>query len=84
MRWLLGLFVMLTAAPALAFEGEVDAKSIGNTAAGVVEFQIYVSKNGDGRRIAGRTSSLRRASTTTRSTTLGSRAPRSQRTRSRR
>jgi len=38
---------MLTAAPALAFEGEVDAKSIGNTAAGVVEFQIYVSKNGD-------------------------------------
>jgi hypothetical protein len=38
---------MLAAAPALAFEGEVDAKSIGNAAAGVVEFQIYVSKNGD-------------------------------------
>ncbi len=43
MRWLLGLFVILTAAPALAFEGEVDAKSIGNAEAGAVEFRIYVS-----------------------------------------
>lgn len=47
MRWLLGLFVILTAAPALAFEGEVDAKSIGNAEAGAVEFRIYVSKHGD-------------------------------------
>ena len=47
MRWLLGLLVMLIATPALAFEGEIEAKSIGNGASGVVEFQIYVSKKGD-------------------------------------
>ncbi len=37
---------MLTAAPALAFEGEIDAKSIGN-ADGSVVFKIRVSKKGD-------------------------------------
>lgn len=47
MRWLLGLLVMLITTPALAFEGEIEAKSIGNTASGVVEFRIYVSKKGD-------------------------------------
>jgi len=47
MRWLLGLFVLLTAAPAAAFEGEVEATSIGNERNGVVEFDIYVSKKGD-------------------------------------
>jgi len=47
MRWLLGLFVLLIAAPASAFEGEVEAASTGNERAGVVEFHIYVSKKGD-------------------------------------
>ncbi len=47
MRLLLGLLVTLIAAPALAFEGEIEAKSIGNAASGVVEFQVYVSKKGD-------------------------------------
>jgi hypothetical protein len=47
MRWLLGLFVLLTAAPASAFEGEVEARSTGNERAGIVEFHIYVSKKGD-------------------------------------
>jgi hypothetical protein len=47
MRWFVALVVMLTAAPALAFEGEVDAKSIGNAEGGVVDFKIQVSKKGD-------------------------------------
>ena len=47
MRWLSGLFVLLVAAPALAFEGEIDAKSIGGASADAVEFRISVSKNGD-------------------------------------
>jgi hypothetical protein len=46
MRWFVVLLVMLTAAPALAFEGEIDAKSIGN-ADGSVVFKIRVSKKGD-------------------------------------
>lgn len=47
MRWLVGFFVLLTAAPALAFEGEIEAKSIGDASSGAVNFQIYVAKNGD-------------------------------------
>ncbi len=46
MRWFVALLVTLTAAPALAFEGEIDAKSIGN-ADGAVVFKIKVSKKGD-------------------------------------
>jgi hypothetical protein len=48
MRWLLGLLVMLTAAPALAFEGEIEAKSFGDPSGEDVEFTIYVSDKRDG------------------------------------
>jgi len=47
MRWFVALLVMMTAAPALAFEGEIDAKSIGNAEGGAVQFKIQVSKKGD-------------------------------------
>lgn len=47
MGWLVGFFVLLTAAPALAFEGEIEAKSIGDASSGAVNFQIYVARNGD-------------------------------------
>ena len=47
MRWLMGFLVLATAAPALAFEGEIDAKSIGDTSTGAVQLQIYVAKSGD-------------------------------------
>ena len=46
MRWFLGFLVMLTASPALAFEGEIDAKSIGDTSH-QAEFTIHVSNAGD-------------------------------------
>jgi len=46
MRSLLILLVMLTAAPALAFEGEIDAKSIGD-APHQEKFAIYISNAGD-------------------------------------
>ena len=46
MRWFLGFLVMLTASPALAFEGEIDAKSIGD-ASHQAEFTIHVSNAGD-------------------------------------
>jgi hypothetical protein len=46
MGWLLSLLVMLTAAPALAFEGEIDAKSIGD-ASQQAEFTIFVNESGD-------------------------------------
>ena len=41
------LFVLLFASPASAFEGEIDARSIGGTGSGPVTFQIRVSKKGD-------------------------------------
>ncbi len=47
MRCLMGLVVLVTAAPALAFEGEIKAKSIGDTTGGAVQLEIYVAKNGD-------------------------------------
>lgn len=47
MRWLIGFLVLFTAAPALAFEGEIEAKSIGDASSGAVKMQIYVAKNGD-------------------------------------
>ncbi|NNE48366.1 MAG: DUF4412 domain-containing protein [Rhodothermales bacterium] len=47
MRWLMGVLVLATAAPALAFEGEIEAKSIGDTSDGAVRLKIYVAKNGD-------------------------------------
>jgi len=47
MRWLMGVLVLATAAPALAFEGEIEAKSIGDTSNGAVQLEIYVAKNGD-------------------------------------
>ncbi|MGB5547529.1 MAG: hypothetical protein WBM74_13225, partial [Polyangiales bacterium] len=47
MRWLIGFLVLFIAAPALAFEGEIEAKSIGDASSGAVNFQIYVAKNGD-------------------------------------
>ena len=46
MRCLLILLVTLTASSALAFEGEIDAKSIGDPSQ-QAEFQVYVSKAGD-------------------------------------
>lgn len=62
MRWILGLLVLFTATPALAFEGEIDAKSIGDASAGAVEFQIFVSKGGDVRLDTTAKSSGRKAS----------------------
>jgi len=47
MRWLMGVLVLATAAPALAFEGEIEAKSIGDTSNGAVQLEIHVAKNGD-------------------------------------
>lgn len=47
MRWLICFLVLVTAAPALAFEGEIEAKSIGDASAGAVQLEIYVAKNGD-------------------------------------
>ena len=47
MRLILGLFVLLFASPASAFEGEIDARSIGATGSGPVTFKIRVSKKGD-------------------------------------
>ena len=47
MRWLLALVVMLIAAPALAFEGEIDAKTFGDASGDEVEFTIYVSDKRD-------------------------------------
>ncbi len=47
MRWLMGLVVLAVAAPAMAFEGEIEAKSIGDTSSGAVQLEIYVAKNGD-------------------------------------
>lgn len=47
MRWLLSLVVLLAAAPALAFEGEIEAKTFGDTSGNDVEFQIYVSDKRD-------------------------------------
>jgi len=47
MRWLVGVLVLATAAPALAFEGEIEAKSIGDASNGAVQLEIYVAKNGD-------------------------------------
>ena len=46
MRWFLILLVLLTAAPALAFEGEIEAKSIGD-ASQQAEFTIFVNESGD-------------------------------------
>jgi hypothetical protein len=65
MRWLLGLLVMLTAAPALAFEGEIEAKSFGDPSGEDVQFTIYVSDKRDVRMDAtakGRRGKARRAS----------------------
>ena len=45
MRWLCSLAVLLTTSPAYAFEGEIDAKTIGDGAP--VNLQIYVSERGD-------------------------------------
>lgn len=45
MRCTIYAFVMLIASPALAFEGDIDARSIGDT--GSVTLQIRVSKKGD-------------------------------------
>ena len=47
MRLFIGFLVLLVASPALAFEGEIDARSIGATGSGPVTFQIRVSKKGD-------------------------------------
>jgi hypothetical protein len=47
MRWLIGFLVLATAAPALAFEGEIEAKSIGDRSNGTMKLEIYVAKNGD-------------------------------------
>lgn len=45
MRWLCSLAVLLTASPVFAFEGEIDAKTIGEGAP--VDLQIFVSERGD-------------------------------------
>lgn len=47
MRWSIYALVLLFASPASAFEGEIDAKSIGDPGSGSVTFQIRVSKKGD-------------------------------------
>ncbi len=47
MRWILGLLVMVTAAPALAFEGEIEAKTFGDASDNDAEFAIYVSDKRD-------------------------------------
>jgi Domain of unknown function (DUF4412) len=47
MRWFVGLLVMLTAAPALAFEGEIDARTFGDASGNDVEFAIFVSDKRD-------------------------------------
>ena len=47
MRVLLSLIVILTAAPALAFEGELDAKTFGDASGNEVAFTIYVSGKRD-------------------------------------
>lgn len=47
MCWIVGLLVMLTAAPALAFEGEIEAKTFGDASGNDAEFAIYVSDKRD-------------------------------------
>lgn len=65
MRWSVGFLVLLFASPASAFEGEIDARSIGDTGSGSVTFEISVSKKGDVRMdtsMKGPDSKLHRAS----------------------
>jgi len=59
---MLALLILFTAAPALAFEGEIDAKSIGDASSGAVEFRIFVSNGGDVRLDTTAKSSGRKAS----------------------
>jgi hypothetical protein len=47
MRWFMGLLVMLIATPALAFEGEIEAKTFGDPSGEDVEFAIHVSDKRD-------------------------------------
>ncbi len=47
MHWLVGLLVLLTSAPALAFEGEIEAKTFGDAAGNDAVFAIYVSDKRD-------------------------------------
>jgi len=47
MRWSIVLLVTLLASHASAFEGEIDARSVGDTGAGSITFQVRVSKRGD-------------------------------------
>ena len=47
MRLFVVLFVLLVASPVSAFEGEIDARSIGAGGSGPVTFEILVSKKGD-------------------------------------
>lgn len=47
MRWLVVVLATLVASPALAFEGEIDARSVGNARGGAITFKIRVSKKRD-------------------------------------
>ncbi len=47
MRWSVALLATLFASPVSAFEGEIDARALGATGSGSVDFAIVVSKKGD-------------------------------------